>query len=293
MRNISLLLGFLILLCITFSCMFTVQETDNAILIRLGVLLLNSDDSVKVLKPGLHFKIPIVEEARSFDRRLHMLDIQSSRIFTIEKKYVLVDFYVQWRIDNLGLFYTRTDGRKHKAEALLEQKVVSGLRAEFGRRTINEVVSGERIELMERLKKTTDENVGNLGLTVVDVRIKRIDLPDEVSGSVYDRMRSERERVASEIRAEGRAEAIKKRAEADKIKRVLLSEANRKSREIQGEGEAAAVKIYAEAYSEDPNFFEFYRSLEAYRNSFSKKGDVLVLKPDSEFFKFFKGIDNK
>ncbi len=128
---------------------------------------------------------------------------------------------------------------------------------------------------------------------VVDVRIKRIDLPDEVSGSVYDRMRSERERVASEIRAEGRAEAIKKRAEADKIKRVLLSEANRKSREIQGEGEAAAVKIYAEAYSEDPNFFEFYRSLEAYRNSFSKKGDVLVLKPDSEFFKFFKGIDNK
>lgn len=292
-RNTTVLLTIALIIGSVLSLgMFTVYETDKAILVRLGDLVIDSKlDKPKVLEPGLHFKIPFVDEVRKFDTRLNMLDIKSSRIFTVEQKYVLVDFFVQWRIEDLALFYTRTNGRKVKAEALLEQKVVSGLRAEFGKRTIREVVSGERVELMERLRKTTDENAEHLGISVVDVRVKRIDLPDEVSGSVYDRMRSERERVASEIRAEGRAGAINKRAEAEKARRILLAEAQKAAKRIKGEGDAQAVELYAEAYQQAPDFFEFYRSLEAYKNTFSSKNDILVLKPDSEFFKFFKGIE--
>ena len=191
-RNKTLLsIVSLLLLGIISLSVYTVYETDKAILVRLGELVLSKDKKPKVLNPGLHFKIPFIDEVRCFDTRLNMLDIKSSRIFTVEQKYVLVDFFVQWRIEDLALFYTRTNGRKANAEALLEQKVVSGLRAEFGRRTIREVVSGGRVELTETLRKTTDENAEHLGISVADVRVKRIDLPDEVSGSVYDRMRSE------------------------------------------------------------------------------------------------------
>ena len=268
------------------------MKQDKAILIRLGGLVIDAKtNKPKVISPGLHFKIPIIDSVQAFDTRLNMLDIKSSRIFTIEKKYVLVDFFIQWRIDDLALFYTRTDGKKYRAETLLEQKVVSGLRAEFGRRTINEVVSGERVELMERIRKVTDENAENLGIAVVDVRIKRIDLPDEVSESVYSRMRSERERVASEIRAEGRASAIEKRAEAKKTERILLAEAQKKARYIKGEGDAEAIQIYAGAYKKSPEFFKLYCSLEAYTRAFHEKNDVLLLKPDSEFFEFFKGVN--
>lgn len=273
------------------SSIYTVYETDKAIVVRLGELVLAKDKKPKVLGSGLHFKVPFIDEVRNFDTRLNMLDIKSSRIFTVEQKYVLVDFFVQWRIEDLALFYTRTNGRKANAEALLEQKVVSGLRAEFGRRTIREVVSGGRVELTETLRKTTDENAEHLGISVADVRVKRIDLPDEVSGSVYDRMRSERERVASEIRAEGRAGAINKRAGAEKDRRILLAEALRESKNIKGRGDAKAVEVYADSYSKAPEFFEFYRSLEAYKNTFKEKSDILVLKPDSAFFKFFKGIE--
>ena len=291
-RNTPFLLILLLFIVgITSLSVFTVYETDKAILVRLGDLVLDSNDKPKVAEPGLHFKIPFIDEVRNFDTRLNMLDIKSSRIFTVEQKYVLVDFFVQWRIENLALFYTRTNGLRSKAEALLEQKVVSGLRAEFGKRTIKDVVSGERVELMERLRKTTDENAEHLGISVIDVRVKRIDLPDEVSGSVYDRMRSERERVASEIRSEGRAGAINKRAEAEKDKIVLLTEAKKEAERIKGQGDAEAVAIYAEAYRQSPDFFEFYRSLDAYKNTFKEKNDLLVLKPDSEFFKFFKKVD--
>ena len=281
-----------LLLCLILLSAFTVYETDKAILVRLGDLVIDSaENKPKVFSPGLHFKIPFIDEVRNFDTRLNMLDIKSSRIFTVEQKYVLVDFFVQWKIEDLALFYTRTNGRQAKAEALLEQKVVSGLRAEFGRRTIREVVSGERVELMEKLRKTTDENAEHLGISVVDVRVKRIDLPDEVSGSVYDRMRSERERVASEIRAEGRAGAINKRAGAEKDRRILLAEAQRSAKNIKGEGDSKAIAVYANVYNQAPEFFAFYRSLEAYKNTFQNKNDILVLKPDSEFFKFFKGVD--
>lgn len=293
-RNTTFLIVALLFIGIVSLSVFTLYETDKAILVRLGDLVLDSsspDNKPKVFSPGLHFKLPFLDEVRNFDTRLNMLDIKSSRILTAEQKYVLVDFFVQWRIEDLALFYTRTNGRIAKAEALLEQKVVSGLRAEFGRRTIREVVAGEREELMEKLRKTTDENAEHLGINVVDVRVKRIDLPDEVSGSVYERMRSERERVASEMRAEGRAGAINKRACAEKDRRILLAESQREAKNIKGQGDAKAVEIYANVYNQAPEFFEFYRSLEAYKNTFSDKSDVLVLKPDSEFFKFFKGVE--
>jgi modulator of FtsH protease HflC len=279
---ICLFVGWLL-----FISTYTVYETDRAIVLRLGKLSYNSDKKPIIINPGLHVKLPFLDEVRTFDTRLNMLDIKSSRIVTNEKKDVLVDFYVEWQIDNLSLFYTRTEGNKAKAETLLSQKCIDGLRAEFGRSTIQEVVSGVRVELMEKLKKSTDEHATNLGIKVIDVRIKRIDLPDEVSGAVYDRMSSERARVASELKAKGAANAIVIRANADKTKRILLAEAKQKAQHIRGGGDAEAIKIYAKAYQNAPQFFEFYRSLEAYKKIFSNKNDILVLKPESELFKYF------
>jgi len=212
---------------------------------------------------------------------------------TNEKKDVLVDFYVEWKIENLELFYTRTEGNKSKAEILLSQKSIDGLRAEFGKNSIKDVVSGTRLELMEKLRKITDESAATLGISVIDVRIKRIDLPEEVSGAVYDRMRSERIRVASELKAKGEAEAIVIRAMADQKKRILLAEAEQKAKNTRGNGDAEASKIYAKAYEQAPQFFEFYRSLGAYKKVFSNKNDILVLKPDGDFFKYFNSINNK
>jgi len=243
------------------------------------------------MEPGLHIKWPFIDEIRSFDTRLNMLDIKSSRIVTSEKKDVLVDFYVEWKIEDLELFYTRTEGNKAKAEILLSQKSIDGLRAEFGRSTIKDVVSGTRLELMEKLRKFTDENAATLGIAVIDVRIKRIDLPDEVSGAVYERMRSERNRVASELKAKGEAEAIVIRANAEQKKRILLAEAEQGAKRIRGAGEAEASKIYAKAYEQAPQFFEFYRSLNAYKKVFSNKNDILVLKPESDFFKYFNSVN--
>lgn len=280
----------LVLIVFLSSMIFVVNQTEKAIILRLGKLQLEADNKPKVYKPGLHFKLPLIEEVKNFDTRIHMLDIKSSRITTKEKKDVLVDFYVQWRIENLDLFYRRNEGKEYKAMALLEQKVVAGLKAEFGLRTIKEVVSGERAELMEKLRQSADNEAEHIGLAVIDVRIKRIDLPDEVSESVYARMRAERERAASEIRSEGRAEAIVIRAEADKAKRILLAEAERDAKKIHGDGDAAALTIYAGAYTKDERFFKFYRSLEAYRNTFNDKNDVLVIKPEGDFFNYFNKV---
>ncbi|MGD0465462.1 MAG: protease modulator HflC [Gammaproteobacteria bacterium] len=283
---ISLIIGSFLL----FS-LYTVYETDRVIILRLGKLVQDSNNKPLIVGPGLHIKWPFIDEIRSFDTRLNMLDIKSSRIVTSEKKDVLVDFYVEWKIEDLELFYTRTEGNKAKAEILLSQKSIDGLRAEFGRSTIKDVVSGTRLELMEKLRKFTDENAATLGIAVIDVRIKRIDLPDEVSGAVYERMRSERNRVASELKAKGEAEAIVIRANAEQKKRILLAEAEQGAKRIRGAGEAEASKIYAKAYEQAPQFFEFYRSLNAYKKVFSNKNDILVLKPESDFFKYFNSVN--
>lgn len=284
--NNIIIISVICIINLIFFGSYTVYETNKAIILRLGKLRYKNNKPL-VIVPGLHFKLPFIDEIRQFDTRLNMLDIKSSRIVTNEKKDVLVDFYVEWRISNLELFYTRTQGDNLKAETLLSQKCIDGLRAEFGKSTIQELVSGVRLELMEKLQKSTDEHAANLGISVIDVRIKRIDLPDEVSGAVYDRMISERVRVASELKAKGEANAIVIRANADKTRRVLLASAKQRAQDIRGEGDAEASKIYAKVYQQSPKFFEFYKSVEAYKKIFNSKNDILILKPDNEFFKYF------
>lgn len=289
MRVIYSLLAFLFFLIISPFFVFIIYETDKAIIENLGKLEIdNKTKLAKVYEPGIHFKVPIFQVVRTFDMRLKVLDIQCSRITTKEKKDVLVDFYILWQIKDLPLYYTRTGGYRTKAEQLLKQKVIADLKAEFGRHTIQEVVYGERLELMFRLREEIEVNTRGIGISVIDVRIKRIDLPDEVRDSVYQRMRAERERVASETRANGRSDAIKINAGADRERRIILAKAAKDSKRIKGEGDAEAAKIYADAYNLDPNFYEFYRTLEAYKNSFYKKDDLLILTPDGDFFKYFK-----
>jgi modulator of FtsH protease HflC len=284
-------LAFLILFLISISpfSLFVVYETDKALIEYLGKLKIDKNTNLaRIYEPGLHFKIPLIQEVKKFDMRLKVLDSQCSRITTKEKKDVLVDFYVLWQINDLSLYYTRTGGNRSKAEQLLRQKIISDLKAEFGRHTIQEVVYGERLELMFKLREEIESATKNIGISVIDVRLKRIDLPDEVRDSVYNRMRAERERVASEIRANGRADAIKIHAAAEKEKRVTLADALKNAKKIKGEGDAIATKIYSDVYNLDPEFYQFYRSLEAYKNSFLNKNDILIISPDGEFFKYLK-----
>jgi membrane protease subunit HflC len=290
MRIFYLIVLFLFLGISPF-CFFTVYETDRALIEYLGKLKIDGKTNLaKIYYPGLHFKIPLLQTVRTFDMRLKVLDSQCSRITTKEKKDVLVDFYVLWQVDDLALYYTRTGGHRNKAEQLLRQKILADLKAEFGRHTIQEVVYGERLELMFKLREDMESTTKNIGISVIDVRIKRIDLPDEVRDSVYNRMRAERERVASEIRANGRAEAVRIHAWAEREKRIIVAHALKDAKKIKGEGDALVAKIYADAYKLDPEFYFFYRSLDAYKNSFYNKSDVIILSSSGEFFKYFKNF---
>ncbi len=291
MRLFYLLIFILIIIILSPLYLFVIYETDRALIEYLGKLETEKKTNLpKIYQPGLHFKIPFIQIVRSFDLRLKILDSQCYRITTKEKKDVLVDFYVLWQIKDLTLYYTRTGGNRMKAEQLLKQKIISDLKAEFGKHSVQEVVYGERLELMFKLREEIEITTKNMGVSVIDVRIKRIDLPDEVRDSVYNRMRAERERVASEIRATGRAEALKLQAYADKEKRIIIADAIKDAKRIKGEGDALATKLYSEAYSLDPEFYSFYRTLDAYKNSFSNKNDILIITPDSDFFKYFKKI---
>lgn len=269
------------------TCLFMVQEGQQAILLRLGKITLDSAGQNKVMKPGLHFKVPFISQVRKFDIRLQTLDIKSSRIVTAEKKDVIVDYYVKWQITDVPLFYTRTSGEYERAELLLEQQINGGLRAEFGHRTISEVISEDRSSIMEQLRLVAAKSASKLGIKVIDVRIKRIDLPMEVSKAVFERMRAERERVATEHRAEGKAtaEAIKGNAEAKAS--VIVADAQAKASKIMGLGDAEATRIYAQAYSKDEQAYGFYRSLEVYDHIFRDKNDLLLLRPDSQLFNYF------
>ena len=266
---------------------FTVYETDRAIILRFQRIKTNKNNESIIYSPGLHSKIPFIDEVSTFDTRLSILDIKASRITTVEKKDVLVDYYVLWKIKDYALYYNRTQGIKSKTEALLEQKANAVLKIEFGRLSIKEVVSSARSELMDRLRRVTNENADDLGLVVVDVRVKRIDLPKEVSESVYTRMRAERQRKANSFRADGEKDSITMRAQADQQRVVILATAERDASRIRGEGDAKAMDIYSSAYNKSPQFYEFYKSLEAYRASFKNKEDVLILKPEGDFFKYF------
>ena len=279
----TVLLGLVVaLLLVSFSA-FTVDQRQHALVFRLGKIV-----SVKK-EPGLYFKVPLVDNVRYFDNRILTLDsADTDRFITSEKKNVLVDSFVKWRIIDPEKYYVSVRGDELQAERRLAQTVNDGLRAEFGKRTINDVVSGERSKIMDILRERADRDSRQIGIQVLDVRLRRVDLPQEVSESVYQRMEAERKRVANELRSEGAGAAEKIRADADKQREIIIAEAFMEAQRVKGAGDAKAAEIYAKAYSKNPEFYAFYRSLEAYRNSFSEKSDVLVLEPNSDFFKYMR-----
>lgn len=276
-----------IVLFLSLFSVYTVYETDRAIVTVLGKLVGDGEGGTKVMGPGLHVKFPFVSSVIKLDARIQTLDIKDSRIVTIEKKDVLVNSFVKWRIRNFAQFYKATGGVFSRADDLLEQKVSDGLRAQFGRSTIRGVVSENRETIMKELRHQIDESAQSLGIEVVDVRIKRIDLPDEVSSSVYERMRAEREQVAAGHRADGERRSEEIRAKADEEAVVIVAQAKSQARILQGNGDAKATELYGKAYSKDPDFYAFMRSLQAYEETFTKKQDIFVLSPDSEFFDYF------
>lgn len=267
--------------------LFVVEETERAIILRLQKIV-TENGKPKILKPGLQFKLPFLDSVRFFDRRIQTLDISSSRIPTKEKKELVVDLFTTWRIEDFAKFYTATGGNKMRAERLLKEKIVDSLRGEFGRRNLNDVVSQDRQRVMDKISTDANQAAKTLGVAVVDVRIIRIDLPKEVSEAVFNLMRTERQRVAAEHRAQGRSRAEAIRADADAKVIIIGATAERIANQLKGEGDAQAAKIYADTYGKDPEFYSFYRSLEAYRETFKNGNDMLVIKPDDAFFKYFR-----
>ncbi|HEB95492.1 MAG TPA: protease modulator HflC [Sedimenticola thiotaurini] len=270
-----------------YSSAFVVNEWETALKLRLGKIV-DAD-----YKPGLHWMVPIVNEVKKFDARIQTLDARPERFLTVEKKDVIVDSYAKWRIADTAQFYRSTGGNPGKTARLLSERINTSLRNEFGKRTIQEVVSGERTQIMALLTKDSDEKAAELGVEILDVRVKQIDLPPEVSESVYDRMRAERERVARDLRAKGAEAAERIRADADRQQTVILAEAYRKAEELRGEGDGKSAEIFANAYNRNREFYAFYRSLDAYRRIFEKGGDMMVLEPDSAFFRYFKDPEGK
>lgn len=275
------------ILILAWASLYTVKQWERAIVFRLGEIVETN------IGPGLHVMIPFVDNVRKFDARILTVEAEAERYFTVEKKNVIVDAFVKWRITDEADYYRATGGDERRAGQLLYEKINDALRNEFGRRTIQEVVSGGRAEITQKLNELVNIQAKDLGITIVDVRIKRIDLPNEVSTSVYQRMEAERGRVARDFRSRGAEAAERIRADADRQRTVTLAEAYRKAESIRGEGDAKAADIYAQAYGKNPEFYAFYRSLNAYKNTLNSRSDTLVLEPDSEFFKYFKGAGGK
>ena len=267
---------------------YRVLETEKAILLEFGNLV---DASIQ---PGLHFKLPVAEEVKKFDARVLTLDSKGETYYTIEKKPLIVDSFVKWRVADIEKFYTGTSFDERRAERLLQERMNEGLRNQISRRDMNEVISGQRDELMSDLKNDLDRVMHeSVGVEVVDVRVKKIDLPSEVSSTVYERMNSEREIEARQYRAEGQEKALAIRAKADRDAVVLEAEAYRESEQLRGDGDAKAANVYASAYNKDPEFYSFYRSINAYSEVFNNKSDLLVLDPSSDFFKYLQSGDGK
>jgi modulator of FtsH protease HflC len=260
---------------------YTVDERERVILFSLGEI------KAMDLEPGLHFKFPLVNNVRKFDARVLTLDIPPDRFLTSEAKNVIVDFYAKWRIDDVGQFFVSTRGVERNAEDRISQILRTNMRNEFGRYTLEEVVSTERLAIMRAVREQAVDTARELGVELVDVRVRRMDLPDEVSESVYERMRAERERIAQDFRARGREEAERIRARADRDRTVILADAYREAERVRGEGDARAADTYARAFGEDEEFFSFYRSLIAYRNTMTGGNSMFVIEPDSEFFRYF------
>lgn len=282
-KSMVVLAFLFVALLVASSMTYVVKETERAVKLRFGEVV--STD----IGPGLHFKMPPpINTVRKFDARILTLDANPERFLTIEKKSLTIDSYAKWRIKNVDQFYRATNGSEAQTHALLSQRINAGLRNEVGERDMHEVVSGKRDELMaDLIKKVNAKAQKDFGIEVVDIRVKQVDLPNEVRQSVYDRMNAEREKEAREHRSLGKEIAEGIRAAADREKVVIEAKAYSKSEEIRGEGDAVAAATYAKAYQKNPEFYSFMRSLDAYKNTFSEKSDVFLLKPDSEFFRYF------
>jgi modulator of FtsH protease HflC len=278
----KILVGVVALFILGMMSVFTVSQTELAIKFRLGEII-KSD-----FKPGLHFKMPFINNVKKFDKRILTLDSKPERFLTAEKKNVIVDSFIKWRIGNVHNFYTASGGDIDQANIRLDQIIKDAMRSEFSKRNIRQVVSTDRGIIREDLIKNTSPIADELGVKIVDIQMKRIDLPPEVSESVYRRMEAERERVAREFRSQGAEKAEAIRADADKQREIILADAYRTSEILRGEGDAKSTEIYAQAFGKDVDFYAFYRSLNAYKNTFQGAGDMLILEPDSEFFKYFK-----
>ena len=282
LTNPLVLLGIALVLLIVSSSVFTVGERDKAIKLFLGEITASD------YEPGLHFKVPLLETVYKFDKRILTLDVEPERVLTSEKKNVIVDSFIKYRIADAGRFYTRLGGIESRADNRLTQFVREGVKDAFGQRTVREVVSSARSTLREEILAAVDGQAENLGIEVVDVRVKKVELPEDVRESVYQRMEKDREKIAREIRSEGEESAKRIRAAADRIREETLATAYAQAEQTRGAGDAESARIYAEAYSRDPEFYSLYRSLGAYRRAFSGN-DVLLLSPDSEFFQYFNG----
>lgn len=277
-----LLIILALLVALVSASVFTVDEREFAIKLRFGEIL--SDE----FEPGLHFKIPFVNNVVKYDDRILTRNNPTEEFLTQEKKNLKVDFYVKWRITDPGQYYQAVGGDELIATNRLIEIIKDGIRAEFAKRTVQQVVTADRREIMDDMMDTAGQTARELGIEVVDVRVKRLDLPDEVSDSVFNRMRQERARVAAQLRAEGEETAERIRSEADRDRTIILAEAYKQSEEIRGEGDADAADIYAAAHQRDPEFYAFYRSLQAYRRSLGAEGDIFVLGPDSDYFRYMK-----
>lgn len=285
----SVLAGIVIVLVLVASqVIYIVDERQQALLFQLGEVV-----SVKT-EPGLYFKIPVAQNVRYFEKRIITMDAEEpERFITSEKKNVLVDLFVKWRIVDVTQYFISVRGDEALAQTRLSQTINASLRDEFGNRTVHDVISGERDLIMEIMRQKADGDARKIGVEVVDVRLKRVDLPSEVSASVYSRMEAERKRVANELRSTGAAESEKIRADADRQREVIMAEAYRDAQKTMGEGDGQAAAIYASAFEKDAEFYSFYRSMEAYENTFKSKGDLMVLDPSSDFFKYLKETESE
>ena len=283
--NLLVLAG--LILAMILNSIFVIDEKEDGIVFQFGEAI-RSD-----LPTGLNFKLPIIQNVKKYDSRLQTLDEEPNRILTVESKYLIVDSFVKYRITNVRTFYDATSGSFINLNNLLGQRTAFELKNQFGRRTVTELVSGERDQLMSDMRENLGDSVSDLGIEIVDFRVKRIDLPPELSNSVYERMRSERNRLAEELRAEGNELSNEIRSTADKEKVIILAEAYKTAEQIRGDGDAKAAAIYAESFSKDPEFYEFTRSMRAYDATFNIKSDVLLIDPKSDFFKYLNKSKGK
>ena len=281
-----------VIAAVLYSSVVVVTEGTRGIMLRFNKVQRDAENKVVVYEPGLHFKLPLIDSIKVLDARIRTLDGSATRFVTVEKKDLLVDSYVKWKISDFGRFYTATGGGDYnQAASLLSRKVNDRLRSEIGTRTIKDIVSGTRGELMAGAKKALNsgqDSTSELGIEVVDVRVKQINLPDEVSSSIYQRMRAERDAVAREHRSQGKEKAAFIQADVDRKVTLILANANKTAQELRGNGDAAAAKLYSQAFAQEPQFYSFIRSLKAYESSFEGSDNMMILKPDSDFFLFMQ-----